>query len=111
MERKMEEPHCHQAEEAARPMSTNDSPDPPPAGVAEWRGATVPRPRRLPGGIAFGLFLTAVLAVTYVIVGWAFPWWLYLLVLLAGWFGAAGDTMNIWYLDRHIAAAERDQQP
>jgi hypothetical protein len=92
-------------------MSTNDSPDPPPAGVAEWRRDRAASRRRLPGGIAFGLLLTAVLAVTYVIVGWAFHWWLYLLVLLAGWFGAAGDTMNIWYLDRHIAAAERDQQP
>ena len=78
-----------------------------PESLHEWRKLREQsRCALAPAGIMSGL-VTAALAGSYFL-GVRFPPWLWLVILVVVWFQFLGDCLNVYFLSRRIAAAERE---
>ena len=71
----------------------------------DWRRCRRQSLRAVPGHLFFLLGLVAVLVGLHWLLG--LGWWLWLAVLALGAFGLVGDLINIVWLGRRIALAER----
>ena len=81
------------------------------AELRRWRRYRKQSRDRLWPGAVFGGLATLALVVIRLLVGDRFPGWLLLVGLAAVWFQFLGDWINVRYLDRRIATAERERGP
>ena len=77
--------------------------------LREWRKCRRQSQRRLHPGAVFGAIATLLLVTVRLLVGERAPAWLLLVLLMSVWFQPIGDWINVRYLDRRIAEAEREQ--
>ena len=95
-------------------MAAEDEDDPPPSPAVELREMRKflqqSRNALVPYAV-IGLVLTAA-GVAVEVCGAGCSWWAWVVLALVAWHGFAGDLINVLYLRRRIAAAERsDAEP